>query len=253
MDPLPPDLDVVFACEERLVNVWPAVSTMLMDGWVVRFAHGYSGRANAASPVVRGARLVPALLDHIERLYVEAGLRPTVRITPLADEAAGRLLAARGYRIKDQSWMMTMPLPAHRDLAPDPRVTLEAAPSRGWVAGVCSHQEPSKRNHDHLMAIVGQIRVPAAFATLRDEGAVAGFGMCAVDRGWAEIGSVIIDTARRGRGLGHATVDALLAWAARQGADHAFLQVDQTNMAAVSLYERLGFRTLCGYRTMIRP
>ena len=246
------NLDIVRACEERLVNVWPAVSTMLMEGWVVRFAHGYSGRANSASAVVPGAAMSEPLLETIERLYDEAGLPPSVRITPLAAPEVEPLLLRRGYRIKDQSRMMILPLERYRDIAADPRVRLEGAPSRRWLAGVSSHQEPSKRSPDHLFAIVGHLRVPAAFATLAMEGEAVGFGMCAIDRGYAEIGSIMLDGAWRGQGLGRATVDALLAWAARMGAERAFLQVDETNAVARKLYARRGFADLCGYRTMIR-
>ncbi|MCA3564064.1 MAG: GNAT family N-acetyltransferase [Methylocystis sp.] len=246
------DLEIVRACEERLVNVWPAVSTLLMDGWVVRFAHGYSGRANSASAVVPGALMPEPLLDTIEQLYDDAGLPPSVRVTPLAGPDVEPLLLRRGYRIKDQSRMMILPLERYRDIAPDPRVRLEGAPSRRWLAGVSSHQEPSKRSADHLFAIVGHLRVPAAFATLEIEGKAVGFGMGAIDRGYAEIGSIMLDGAWRGQGLGRATVDALLAWAARQDAALAFLQVDATNAAARRLYASQGFADLCGYKTMIR-
>jgi hypothetical protein len=103
------DMETIRGCEERLVNVWPAVSTLLMEGWVVRFAHGYSGRANSASAVVPGARMSSALLDTIEKLYRDAGLKPSVRITPLANAAVEPLLMQRGYRIKDESRMMMLP------------------------------------------------------------------------------------------------------------------------------------------------
>jgi ribosomal protein S18 acetylase RimI-like enzyme len=192
------------------------------------------------------------LLDTIEQLYDDAGLPPSVRVTPLAGPDVEPLLLRRGYRIKDQSRMMILPLERYRDIAPDPRVRLEGAPSRRWLAGVSSHQEPSKRSADHLFAIVGHLRVPAAFATLEIEGKAVGFGMGAIDRGYAEIGSIMLDGAWRGQGLGRATVDALLAWAARQDAALAFLQVDATNAAARRLYASQGFADLCGYKTMIR-
>ncbi len=76
--------------------------------------------------------------------------------------------------------------------------------------------------------------------------------MCAIDRGWAEIGSVMVGGTLRGQGLGRATVDALLVWAACQGASNAFLQVDRTNMAACKLYASQGFTELCGYKTIVR-
>jgi N-acetylglutamate synthase len=246
------DIETVRACEERLVNVWPAASTLLMEGWVVRFANGYSGRANSASAVVPGARMSSDLLDTIEKLYREAGLRPSVRVTPLADAAVEPLLMQRGYRIKDESRMMTLPLDRYLDVQADPRVRIESAPGRRWLAGVTSHEQPSKRSPDHLFAIVGHLRVPAAFATLEIDGKMAGFGMCAIDRGWAELGSIMLDSAFRGRGLGRATVDALLVWAAREGASNAFLQVDQTNAVACKLYASQDFTDLCGYKTIVR-
>jgi N-acetylglutamate synthase len=246
------DIETIRGCEERLVNVWPAVSTLLMEGWVVRFAHGYSGRANSASAVAPGARMTPELLDTIEALYRDASLKPSVRITPLADAAVEPLLMSRGYRIKDESRMMVMPLDRYRGVETDPRVRIEGAPSRRWLAGISSHQEPSKRSADHLFSIVGQLRVPAAFAMLETGGMAAGFGMCAIDRGWAEISSIMLDSACRGQGMGRATVDALLAWAAGEGASNAFLQVDRTNTVACKLYASLGFTDLCGYKTIVR-
>lgn len=245
------DLAVVRACEERLVNLWPAVDTLLMEGWAVRFAHGYSGRANSASAVVPDAQMDAAMLDAIERLYREAGLKPTVRVTPLADAAVAPLLAARGYRFKDRSRMMTLPLDGWRGRRPDPRVRIEPAPARAWLDGVSIRQEASKRSPDHLFAIVGRIRLPAAFATLNVDGAPAGFGMAATDRGYAEVGSIMVDAARRGGGVGRATVEALLGWAADGGAATAYLQVDETNAPALRLYGRLGFADLCGYATMV--
>ncbi len=175
------DIALVRACEERLVNVWPAVSTLLMDGWAVRFANGYSGRANSASAVVPGATMDAPLLGAIERLYREAGLRPSVRVTPLCDGSVEPLLVTSGYRIKDQSVMMLRLLDGAGQTV-DPRVRIESAPGRRWLAGVSERQEPSKRSADHLFAIVGQLRVPAAFATLAIDGREIGFGMAAIDR-----------------------------------------------------------------------
>lgn len=246
------DIDLIRGLEERLVNVWPSVETLLMDGWVVRLANGYSGRANSASAVVQGAAMTPALLDEIERIYRAAGLTPSVRVTPVCAPEVGAFLRGRGYRVKDCSRIMTLDLADYRTRRADERVRLEPAPTPAWAAAVSALQSPDKRNPDHLIAIVGRIRVPAAFATLVHDDAAIGFGMCAIDRGSAEIGSIMLDPALRGKGLGRITVDALLAWAAVQGADQAFLQVDETNSVAIGLYRSQGFTDRGGYMTMIR-
>jgi N-acetylglutamate synthase len=243
------DIERIRQAEERLVNVWPAPSTMLMDGWVVRFANGYADRTNSASAVIPDARMPEALISTIEQLYCKANLTPTVRITPLAHMTTEPMLLARGYRIKNEASMMLMDLNGSKG-SMDPRVEIEPSPSKDWLNGISIRQEPSKRSADHLYAIVGQVRVPAAFATLEITGEKLGFGLGAIDRGWAEFGSIILDQRHRGQGLGRALMTSLLVWAKKEGAQRAFLQVDVTNTVAVKLYESLGFRELYRYRTL---
>jgi N-acetylglutamate synthase len=248
-----PDAGLYQALEERLVNVWPAVDTLFMDGWVLRFANGYSSRANSASALVMNAALAPALLERIEGLYRAAALTPCVRVTPVCHPDVAPTLLSRGWRIKDRSLTMVLDLADWRGRTPDSRVTLERAASRAWAQGVGAVQAPEKRNADHLLAIVGRIRVPAAFATLTDEARMVGFGMCAIDRGYAEIGSIVVDEARRGQGIGRKVVEALLAFAAMEGASHAFLQVDATNALALGLYRSQGFVDIGPYQNMLAP
>ena len=42
--------------EELSMNAWPSLQTLLLDGWVLRFAAGYTRRANAVCPLFAGAR-----------------------------------------------------------------------------------------------------------------------------------------------------------------------------------------------------
>lgn len=37
--------------EELSMNALPALQTILYDGWVIRFADGYSNRANSVNPI----------------------------------------------------------------------------------------------------------------------------------------------------------------------------------------------------------
>jgi ribosomal protein S18 acetylase RimI-like enzyme len=237
--------------EERLVNLWPAVSTLLMDGWAVRIANGYSARANSASAITPGATMDTRMLREVERLYRNAGITPTIRITPVAHDTVEPLLIAEGYRLKDESLTMTAEISAWYRQTPAASVVVERAPCRAWLAGVSARQEPSKRSADQLLAIVGQIRLPAGFATLRLGSAEIGFGMTAIDRGWAELGSILLDAAHRGGGHGRALVEALLIFAATNGAEHAFLQVTKDNAIARRLYHKLGFEDRFAYRTYV--
>jgi N-acetylglutamate synthase len=160
------------------------------------------------------------------------------------------MLLARGYRIKDRTMVMTAPLGAHNST--NEHVRIEGAPTPGWLDGVSALQEPSKSNAAHLQAIVGRIQLPVAYATVVEAGESVGFGMAAIDRGFAELGSIILAPAARGRGLGRALVQSLLGWASQAGAQQAFLQVTQENTTARRLYSSVGFADICGYTTMVR-
>jgi hypothetical protein len=41
---------LVAALETRLANAWPSFESQIAEGWLLRFAKGYSKRANSATP-----------------------------------------------------------------------------------------------------------------------------------------------------------------------------------------------------------
>lgn len=241
----PSRLPDVLACEERLVNCWPAIDTLLMDGWVVRAANGYSGRANSASAVRIGARLDDALLREIVCFFRAQGLPPAIRVTPLAAPDVAERLAREGWRIVTRSGgMIAEFLPQQADYVGS---VLTSVADQAWCSGVSALQDERKRNAEHLYAIVSRIRREAGFATVLHEGRTAAFGMVVIDRGMAEIGSIIVDPAARGRGIGRGLVRGLMAHAAEKGGTRFFLQVEACNAVARGLYASLGFEHLYPY------
>jgi [ribosomal protein S18]-alanine N-acetyltransferase len=72
--------------------------------------------------------------------------------------------------------------------------------------------------------------------------AADGFILCREGGGEAEILSIAVRPAARGRGQGRALVEAAVAAAAGQGAETMFLEVAADNIAALALYRAAGFR-----------
>jgi N-acetylglutamate synthase len=237
--------------ERCLLTVWPAVTTQMIDGWAVRFANGYSARANSASALRPGAQMTDALLNTIIPMYRAAGLPTQVRVTPAAHHDTASFLKARGFQRINQAITMTAPLT--QPLAYSHAVKMLPTPEPIWLKGVSMRQSGNKRNPEHLHAIVSRLRVPAVFAVLEIEHDAVGFGLCAIDRGWAEFGNIMIDAAHRGKGLGRALVSSLLHWAQNNDARHAFLQVDAENTVAINLYRSLGFVHAYDYETWALP
>ena len=86
---------------------------------------------------------------------------------------------------------------------------------------------------------------PCGFAFVIEwEGIVAGYAITHVLYEQAHLINIAVAAARRGLGLGEALLVHLMRHAALQGAEEMHLEVRETNMAAVSLYVRHGFKIL---------
>lgn len=229
------------ACEERLMNCWPSHQMVVAGDWLCRFAKGYSGRANSACVTRVGPTLDDVTVEHIERLYRAAGLPPSFRLSPLVGGAVRKLIEAQGYLPEDWSIGMIGPT---RDSGIPEALRLDSYPTDAWLEGACRWQTGAKRDVSALLGIVGNIRIPARFLTLHDNDEPAAYAMLALDRGMVEIGSVMVDPDRRGKGLGRKLLAGALSWGATVGASSMFLQVASDNAVAKSLYASLGFTGL---------
>jgi ribosomal protein S18 acetylase RimI-like enzyme len=91
--------------------------------------------------------------------------------------------------------------------------------------------------------IVGQLAIPAAFATLSDEGGgTVALAYGALHNGLLCYQSVITDRRRRRQGWGRRIVNALASWGRDQGAVGACLEVETHNTPARALYDAVGLK-----------
>lgn len=245
------DLGLVLALESRLVNAWPAFEIELAEGWLLRFAEGYSKRANAATPVAPGAELDPALVDAMLASFAARGIEPCFRLTGVEHEGADAVLAERGLVPSDPSVCLLAPLAD--DLVRHPSVRFEAAPKPAWIAAAAAAYGGDRANRDILGRIVRHIRQPAAFATLDLDGHDAAWGLAVAERGFAGLYDIVVAPDLRGLGLGRRLVTSLMAWGREAGAACAYLQMREANGVAAGLYGSLGFDTAYRYRHRVRP
>ena len=85
--------------EELSLNAWPALKQVLYDGWVLRFADGYTRRSNSVNPLYAGSGSLSEKIRFCQGVYRAAG-QPTVFKLTAASEppALADALAAAGYR-----------------------------------------------------------------------------------------------------------------------------------------------------------
>jgi N-acetylglutamate synthase len=250
------DPALVQALETRLVNAWPAIETQIVDTWVVRFARGYSKRANSASPLVPGTSIDDAAIDQIVAQFEAHRLRPTFRMTTLQAPDVDARLAARGLVEFEPTYGMVAPLSdvsIDTHVAGEPSVTIETAPKPRWLKEVAASYGGDKADHAALKEIVERIRLPTAFATLSLDDRPAAWGLAVAERGFVGLFNIVVLPELRGLGLGRQIVCALTAWGRNAGAGQAYLLVREENEVARDLYRTLGFTDAYRYTHRVSP
>ena len=240
--------------EEAGLNALQTGQQLFYDGWLLRVSPGKAKRARSVNPHFGSSLPLDAKIDHCERVYRERALPVLFRMTPFAlPGALEATLAGRGYVAFDPTLVQIRSLADVPSVTPRAGVVLASPPIAEFVETVGEVRSSTARERAaHLERLSGTPLAMKAIVASIDGRAVAA-GQAAIDGGLAGIYDMMTATAWQGRGLATLIVEALLAWASRQRATHAFLQVNDDNMPALAVYRRFGFTTAYTYHYRARP
>ena len=233
--------------EELALNAWPSLQTLLLDGWVLRFANGYTRRANSVNPLYPSQQEAGEKLRVCERWYRDRGLKVVFKMTAASQpDSLDALLAARGYEIHAPTSVQLMELDA-LDGTPAADITLDAAVTDVWFAAFCEVGGADRRHHGTMRQLLALIMPETRFAALWLDGRVAACGLGVLQAGHIGLYDIAVAPGLRRRGYGQRLVKSLLAWGKEAGAHTAYLQVMLNNAPALRLYEKVGFREIYQY------
>ena len=242
------DGDDLLRLEEASLNAWPALGQVLLQGWLLRFAGGYTKRANSVNTqygVPAPDRAIENRITECETHYALQGLPTVFRITPFVQPGdLDERLSARGYRRIDTTHVQTLDVTGWESLSQD-RPELIELPLDAWLARYAAFSGKSAPTLQR--AILDAILPARCLGCVREEGRIVACGMAVAEPPYVGLFSLITDPARRRRGYGRALVTALVAWGRQQGATRAYLQVQESNPIALELYKKLGFEEAYTY------
>lgn len=241
-------LDEVRRLEELAFRGWPALESLDLDGWRLRFSGGYTKRANSINALRPDASTG---IDALESAHRARGLPPVWRLSPLAPPAIAGLLAARGYRTIERSLMQRCPL--HEGFRTDPEVAIHPAPTPAWIEAFSAHSPVRAEHRAAMERMLAAIARPAGFAFVEKSGRPMAMAIGAVEGDHMGLFDVLVMPEARRQGLARRVTESLYAWAWKRGARFAYLQVVATNAAAMPLYEAQGFRTVYAYEYRVPP
>jgi ribosomal protein S18 acetylase RimI-like enzyme len=234
---------MISSLEELSLNAWPALQTLMYDGWVLRFANGYTKRANSINPLyARCSSLdIDQKLDFCESVFRSQKLPVILKITPsIFPSNLDEILQARGYRKDSLTSVQILEMSPAKSQSPS-AVEIREDLSDEWLDGYCRMSAVSAVNRETQQRMLMNMLPRHCYAAFKIDDRQIACGLGVLQSGYIGLFDIVTDEAFRGRGFGQQVVAAILAWGQQYGAENAYLQVMLNNSPALRLYSKIGF------------
>lgn len=232
--------------EELSFNAHPSLKTQYYDGWVLRFANGYSSRANSVNMIYPSTIEIKEKIEECEKRYLENGLPCIFKVIHEEDEVIDDILNDRGYEIVTPTDVMIMDL-TDKEFASSECIIIEHVTDEWLDTYFILEKYTNQSTRDTVTKIRNMIQNDTLYCIIKEDGKNVACASAVIENGYIYIANVIVDEMYRGKGYGRRLCETLLAKAKEMGGYTAYLQVIQTNQIAINLYEKLGFEKTYSY------
>ena len=233
--------------EELSLNHWQPLSTLLYDGWMLRFADGYTKRANSISPIYDSTFNLHHKMIVCESIYAANHLPTIYKITPFVYPThLDRALEDRGYSRMDTTSVQILNLEQISGSELNSVIIHEQATAE-WLDHFCRLNRVREQFKNVMDRMLSNIRTKKGFISFYHEGQVVACGFGVIEREYMGLYDIVTDENYRNRGFGEQMILNLLTWGKEHGAKHSYLAVVADNVPALRLYSKLGYSEVYQY------
>jgi len=238
---------MILKLEEIALNAWPALETIHLDGWVIRYANGVTKRSNSVNPIYASSQNTDEKIDFCEKFYRSKGILVCFKITKIAQPSGlDEMLEARGYAHKFDVLIQAMNISKFiGEIVKNIRL-LEDTDDL-WLDHYIKMNGSKPADKPVYKQIIDKILFPKCLFTLTLNEVVIGCGLGVVEDKYIGLFDIVIDPQYRNKGFGKLLVENILKWGKSKGAETAYLQVLADNAPAIRLYEKVGFKEAYRY------
>ena len=227
--------------EEAALSAWPALQQIVYDGWLLRFAGGFTKRANSVNALYPSTLCLDHKISRCEVVYAARDLPIIFRMTPHSHpDGLDERLDQRGYRIIDRTLVMVGSLNAQADELKSPFET-RIVSLLEWLDVYARLRAPAVEQLALLRGIVTKIPTSLCPVLGFRGGNLMGYGLGVLDSELVGIFGLYVVPAVRRSGLGKTMLRRIFQWAGMRGAKQGYLQVEADNAPAIRLYQGIGW------------
>jgi hypothetical protein len=162
--------------EELSLNAWPALQTKLYDGWILRFANGYTKRSNSVNPLYHSTIPLETKIEYCENVYQQLGLPVIFKLTnDSCPQDIDKALKKRNYTRLDETSVRILDLNQYQYRKP-PGIA-EGAFSNEWLRDFfhCSNMS-NQADQKNATGILNNITGPVIVVRKKVDGQTVGCG-----------------------------------------------------------------------------
>jgi hypothetical protein len=236
-----------FTIEELTINAWPSLQTILLDGWIIRMAGGYTKRANSVNPIYNFENDLDKKINYCENIYKNNNLPIIFKIIDcdehkVIDNKLEKLNYSKidltSVQIYDEIGQINSKMTNN----------IDKKFTDDWKN--CFYQCNNIKNlqtKETIENMLKNIRNDIISVYKTENGTFSGCGYGVIENGFVGLFDIIIKEEFRGRGYGREIVETILARAKETGVNKAYLAVVNNNLIAKKLYGKIGFKETYKY------
>ena len=224
--------------ENAAFHSWPAFEHFNRDGWVYRFANGFTKRANSVNVLNDHAGGLEQRVVTAEEEYNRRNLRCVFRLLSFnTNSGLEDVLDRRGYNKGDHSLVLVQKLWGKRFETPVP----DCFEIEKWGEQYSRFGSGAPCDDESHFKMVQRIKDNKIFVLQESAGIIVSCGLGVVHGGYFGIFDIRTHPGHRRSGHAYHMISGMLAWAVKNGAHTAYVQVVAENFTAVKLYDKLGY------------
>lgn len=241
------DFALLQALENFYIEAWVAFESVDYDGWLLRFADGYTRRANSVNPLFGSSLPLDEKLAFCADAFAQRGISLVYKLTDAAQPTdLDAQLESRGYTKDDTVSVQLCDLTSQNLVISDDALYSETL-TDDWLDDFCRLNIVAESSLKPMRRLLNQIALEKCFMTLKQGRQTVAVGLGVCDGQTIGLFDIVTGPQHRRQGFGATLVESLLAWAQSKGAERATLQVVRENQPARALYENFGFSEVYTY------
>lgn len=167
--------------EKASLKSWPALKQEMTNGWISRYAEGYTKRANSVTVLKPNKGLLEPQVTQCEWSYNRAGLPYIFRLLSFNDNSEiEAILDARGYSDGDHSLVLSQRMERNKF----PPVELDPVPVDKWIKHYCELSGTDRETHSTHVRMINNIDAAYTLSILQNNGHIMSCGLGAISDGY---------------------------------------------------------------------